>query len=355
MKNEHFVAIPNKMFAFDSKYFVTCDELMVYFQLGRLVHARDPRYTIISVDMLNSIIEFDVNNQARGKKRVKTALLSLKDKGYIEISYDKYELKNSSPIEVFFPELNDDVFTENVKSGNWTYVGFTQVNDDMFNRTETIEEFIVLIYVKWRSFENDTDRKYAISYSEWEQVLNVSHQTAVKIIKMCCQKNLIKKYRGDYYINLDGKIRQETNKYEVKEEPSINMFDLHKEINTVSNSMTNESKSVESREHNWFKNGDESKLNENDMYVFMSTKCSVLKKHAQKRIDGLRKTDGGSKLVEYLEKSASKKISDERLKKTKPKYSQNDLDEIESYLRYDPRPYINKKNENDLSDILGDD
>ncbi|QGS68704.1 hypothetical protein CV093_10170 [Oceanobacillus sp. 143] len=100
----------------------------------------------------------------------------------------------------------------------------------MYTKSNTIEQFKVLIYVKWRSFSNSKKKQsYAISYREWESVLKVSHQTAVKIIEQCCEDGLIKKERGEYYTNCDGEIRQETNKYQISSNEADETTNVTKE------------------------------------------------------------------------------------------------------------------------------
>lgn len=343
-----FVQVPNKMFAYDTNFFATNDELIVFYNLGTVVQARNPKQVLITIDMLNSLFPLDLTNYPRGKKRIMKALKGLQEKGYIKTKYDLTSIKNSSVIEVFLPDSKDDIYTSKVKSGAWTYYGYTEVTDDMYEKIETVGQFKILIYVKFRAGIAD----YRISYREWELVLDVSHQTAVKLITECHKKDIIKRLRGDYYTTDAGEVRQEPNRYDVKvvEEKKIN---LEKEINTTVKSMGSEDKTKETRKSNWFKTGQASKLNADDMYIYLTTSCYVLKKHAEKRINGLNSNENGNKLVEALMKKAKKRIRNEK-QKEKPMSDLNIL-ELEFAARPSNYKYKKQHNPNDISHILGDD
>lgn len=71
--------------------------------------------------------------------------------------------------------------------------------------------------------------------------------------------------------------------------------------------------SNEKREHNWFNNN--SKIDSNDLYVYMTTKCKILKERALKRINGICKNDAGDKMIENSKKDARKKISLNNIRK----------------------------------------
>ncbi|MEK4245288.1 hypothetical protein MKZ20_08085 [Psychrobacillus sp. FSL K6-2684] len=353
MKEENYVQIPNKMFAFDTEYYATNDELFIYYHLGKIVQARNPILILTSIDMLNELTILDQSNLSRGKSRIKNALLGLQAKGYISFECD-VPLKNTSLIKVYLPNKEDKVFKEKVKSGSWTYYGYTEVRESLLAKAEKIEHIKVLIYVKWR--EGIKGIEYAISYSEWEKVLGVSHSTAVKLLNECSQKGMIVKHRGDYYITANGETRQETNRYKVRPDVVSGKFDLQKEVNTIVNSVDLEIKSSEKRKSNWFKTGEESKLHVNDFYIYLTTECTILKTHAKKRIEGLKKSETGLQFYIHTMSKAQEKISletrDKLIEKVKDEQMMLDmLDDLE-------RPTVSWKqqtNKNDLSDILGDD
>jgi len=213
----------------------------------------------------------------------------------------------------------------------------------------SILHYTVLIYVKWREGIN-----YAISYSEWEQVLGVSHTTAVKILKECSLNGMIVKERGQYYLNSNGETRQETNKYKINTVPDKKP-DEEKELNTKVKSWSSKNITSEERDSNWFKTGVESKLEYNDMYIYLTTKCNVLKEHAQKRINGLNNSEGGQNLVESLMKKAKEKLNKEttQIKQNKNMDKvrmQYEIDNMAKDVVYKPKKDTKKK-----SSLFGDD
>ncbi|MNO56138.1 hypothetical protein D3C76_466470 [compost metagenome] len=301
-----YVPIPNRMFARETEYFTTNDEFLVFYHIGTLVSARNPNLARLNIELLNSIMLLDQKNLSRGKKRIKVALLSLHSKSYIKIVHSDVELKNITMLDITFPDTGQSIYTEQIKSGGSIYKGFTSVTDDMFSRMESVYELKALTYVKWRS-----KISYSISFREWQSVLDVCHQTAVNIISECVRKGLLTKHRGDYYTTPDGMIRQETNTYYEK---SIEQeSDPSKEANTAKRSMKLSAESKETRPHNLFGTD---YLDENDMYVYFTTKCEHAKEQGRKRIDAISKSGASGKArMDALEKKALIKIQQEKSEK----------------------------------------
>ncbi|NEU30145.1 hypothetical protein GN156_05040 [bacterium LRH843] len=348
-KKKSFVPIPNKMFAFETNYFVSNEELVVFYHLHCLNLAKDHLYTITSVDILNSLIEFDLNNQSRGKKKIKQALLNLHDKGYITLSFSDSKLRNSTTLFISLPAIDSSIYKESVKSRNWKYYGFTEVTDEMYERVKTAEQFRVIIYVEWRSFKySESKDNYAISFSEWESVLGVSHQTAVKIINNCCDEGIIKKYRGDYYINPNGEIRQYTNKYEVKQESQQAAINPVKEIYTEVNAQDSKERSTEKRHHNWFVVDRNVKLNVDDLYIYLTSKCPVLIEHAKKRLEAICNSESGKLAMGALKEKAERRIHEEEVQK------QRDEQMVSVFMDERKVQYNKKKASYDISEILDD-
>lgn len=359
-EKDYFVAIPNRMFAFDTEYFTTKEELIVFYQLGLHVTARDPRISIVNIELLNAELELDRSHPTRGKKKIEQALLGLHDKGYIKMTFSGTKLKYTTHLTVKLPEMSDPVYTHEITSGSWKYKGFVEVTDDMFVRTKNIDQFKVLIYVKWRSFLYSKDKlKYAISYMEWESVLDVSHATAVKIIDDCVKEGLIVKHVGQYYTTLGGEPRQETNRYDVKEEKEQNNLDIVKAVNVVLHSDELNGKTIEKRKHQWFIM--DSRINVDDMVVYLTTDCSVLKEHAEKRITGISKNENGKESMESLIRKAHQTIRKEEVeKKLQDKRGLEKMAEMKELWERENRAiskqkYQKKKASYDISDFLGDD
>lgn len=348
-----FVAIPMKMYAYKTKYFASDDELLVFFHIGRLVSARNPLIAFVNVELLHPMIQFDRTNGSRNKKRIRDAILGLQSKNYIRIELPVQDINNTTLLEIVLPHLEDDIYTSLVYSGDSKYRGYTEVTDRMFSMTDTVKELKVLIYTDWREKIN-----YSVPYFEWANVLGVSSQTAVNLIESCREKGIISKLRGNYYTAVDGSTRQETNRYFVKDS-NVKDWNPSKEMNTALKSMESKQKSTETRPHKWFT---KEYLDENDMYVYLTTKCDALKEHAKARIEGISKSSpsGKARMYELHNKAMNQIGQEQQVKRVQDAMSQVCMKElIEEGLDNRMEQYwsINrgKRKSNDLSHILGND
>ncbi|ANC78268.1 hypothetical protein ABE65_016255 [Fictibacillus phosphorivorans] len=340
---DYFVAMPNCMFAFDTDLYVTDEEFLLFYYLGTIVQARNPHLVLTNIEFLSSImVSFD-SNSSRRKSKIKKALLSLETKEYISIHHTSSEIKNNSSLKISIIDLKHPIYTNSVKSGKWTYMGFTQITENMYSSVKNGKQLKIISYVSWRS-----QIDYRISYYEWERVLDVSHQTAVKLISECQKKGLIIKHRGDYFITPSGEIRQETNSYEINKKKSTE-FNLAKEINTNAKSETKSMMSIETRPNNWFETGDDSWLTENDFYIYLTSKCFVLKEHADKRIAGIQKSECGAQKIKNKMEKAENRIRQAILENEKLLDSQRDMIDTRETT------YIPQKSKYDISHIIGND
>ncbi|WP_339181825.1 hypothetical protein [Paenibacillus sp. FSL R5-0701] len=299
---EPYVPIPMKMFAYETHYFASDDEFLVFFHIGRLVSARNPLVAIVNVELLHSIIQFDKTNDSRNKKRIVNAILGLQSKGYINIDPIS-DLKYTTYLEITLPHLDNNIYTTPVYSGGSNYRGYLSATDTMFTKTDSAREFKVLIYTAWRQ-----NIKYSIPFSEWASVLGISSQTAVTLIETCREKGIISKQRGEYYTKPDGSIRQETNRYSVQTK-NKDEWNSNKEMNKALKSMSSEQKSFETRTHNWFT---DKYLDKDDMYVYLTTKCEILEEHALARIKGISKSPSGKAKMDKLYSLGMQKIQQEQ-------------------------------------------
>ncbi|MGY4793649.1 hypothetical protein ACVNNN_01485 [Lysinibacillus fusiformis] len=345
-KNEPYVQIPNKMFAYETKYFMNEYEIYIFYHLGRLVSARDTHYVMTSVDLLTEIIDLSDKNKARLKKRILNALKKLQQTGYIEMNYTG-ELKNSTLLNIILPDSQDPIYLEAVRSGSSKYVGYTEVPDSLLKNAEHLNHVRVLIYTKWRE-----QIEYKISYKEWACVLGVSDSTAVKILTDCHKKGLIKKIRGDYYIADSGEPMQEINKYKINnaEDEEVNAL---KKQNTFLKSIDSKEKSNEKRNHNWFNVDKSSKIDVFDMFVYLTTDCDALKQHAEKRIRAIQNSsEGGKKLIESLRYKANKIILEEKDRKELEQIHAKQF--LEDYDEHREVTYKKKHHDDDISFLLDD-
>lgn len=351
-KEPPYVAIPMRMFAYNTDFFVTNDEFLVFYHICTLVTARNTQFVCLNIELLNSIIQLDATNQSRGKRRIKQAILGLQSKNYIRLDHSGIQISNNELLNITTPELNDSVYKDSVRNSRSIYNGYTPVTDEMFTKCCTVSELKVLTYVTWRSHID-----YAISYDEWASVLDVCHQTAVRVISDCINKGIIVKLRGDYYTTQDGLVRQETNKYFTPIEKQDNS--MEKELNIAVKAMGNASKSKETRSHNWFT---QKYINENDMYVYLTTTCEVLKSHAAKRIESICQSPSGKSNIEKYKEEASQRIRNEQQAKlVYQSISMNNYhyDDIAREFNFNYEEAFRKKREKeekrDFSDILGND
>lgn len=340
-----YVAVPNKFFAADTKYFATDDEWLLFYHLGTLVSARDTFVANVNVELLYSFTKWDISNSSRGKGRVRKSLIGLRDKGYIQFECEGEMPLNTALLKITLINPNSPAVMDAVKSNSWTYKGYTRVYEEMFEKTNSVTELKVLTYVTWRlPLDN-----YAISYSEWESVLNVSHSTAVRIIEQCHAKGLITKMRGDYYLTESGETRQKTNKYLIPSE-----IDPKKEMNTKKKANRASTISTERREHQWFET--QIWLNDNDFYVYVTSKCEFLKAHAERRIHAISISGAKGKrnMIEGLEKAESRYKQELAARKQKIRISEEEkeriLEEYEQPRTFESRSI--KSPNNDYSYLL---
>lgn len=350
--NNPFVAFPMKMYAYETKYFASDDEFLVFFHIGRLVSARNPLIAFVNVELLHPMIQFDRTNDSRNKKRILNAILGLQSKNYIKIEQPEQDAKNTTLLTITLPHVEDSIYTSVVYSGGSKYSGFTPVTDTMFGMADTVKELKVLIYTDWRGKIN-----YSVSYREWADVLGVSSQTAVNLIESCREKGFISKHRGDYYKADDGSIRQETNRYFVKHSVGGD-WNPDKEMNTALKSMKSKQNSTETRPHKWFT---KDFIVENDMYVYLTTKCDVLKEHAKSRINGVSTSPSGKEIMEKLRTKTMKKIEQhQQIRRVNEAISQENMREL-IYESLDNRVekswthYKERRKSDDFSHILGND
>jgi hypothetical protein len=344
MKKGNYVQIPNKIFAFDSEYFMTNDELSVYFMLCRMVSARNHQKVECNIELINSKIDFRYSDESKNKNIIKKALTGLHEKKYIILSFSDDKLNNNTLLSVYIAKI----YSEVVMSGNLKFKGYTEVYDDMYDACKgNIQHLKVLIYVDWRS-----QIGFDIPLSQWEKVLDVSNKTAVKILDECITAKIINKERGQYYVE-NGKPRQETNSYSVVSEEDREIKEdikpsFTKKVNTMVNASMRREESNEQRSHKLFGND---KLNGNDYFVWITTECPILKEHGNKRFNAIaNKSEGGKNLV-----ASWKKEAENCLKQEKRLKNQQDVSDSSFKASIDDREYIYKaKKGTDYSHLFDD-
>lgn len=199
-KNDNsFGVIPNKMFAFDTKYFCDNDEKMVYLELwflqsiGNMGGVNDSKMAIVNLDLLTYTLGWETpSKQSRGRKRVADSLNSLNSKGYI---YFQGELTQSSrnalTVIILGMDYEHEVFVDIEWSDNTRkFTGYSKIMASDYNRLKQGYDLTLFLYTKWRE-----NVGYKISYVEWGKVLNVSDRQARTIIE---NTGSIVKEQGSY-------------------------------------------------------------------------------------------------------------------------------------------------------------
>lgn len=243
-KNDNsFGVIPNKMFAFDTKYFCNNDEKMVYLELwflqsiGNMGGIKDSKMAIVNLDLLTYTLGWETpSKESRGRKRVADSLNSLNSKGYI---YFKGELTHSSrnalTVIILGLDYEHEVFVDIEWSDNTRkFTGYSKVMASDYNRLKQGYDLTLFLYTKWR--ENVS---YKISYIEWGKVLNVSDRQARTIIE---NTGSITKEQGSYNKETS---KNETNSY--KSQISLNK-DKNKTIKSKEKVVSNEQEVLSNEE-----------------------------------------------------------------------------------------------------------
>lgn len=201
-----FVKIPTNMLSTqDITSSVTDDEIIVYYEIMYHRSLQNPTQTNVSVDLLYSRLMWCKSKKNLGKNRIIKALQGLHIKGYLFISnVDIKSIKYTTYLQVKIIPLTD--------IPNRQIEGFMQVTESTADSAKltnkTGQTFKVLVYALWRS-----RIQYAVTYSEWANLLNVDISNAKRIIKRLKDKKLIRveksiDYRGfeanHYYVDGDN-------------------------------------------------------------------------------------------------------------------------------------------------------
>ncbi|WP_281658225.1 hypothetical protein [Halobacillus sp. Cin3] len=345
---EKYVSMPNRMHAFESKDYVSDFEFGVFYLLGCNVLARDTKTVKTNVHLIYDLFKFGAKNQGRAKAKIRDALMSLEEKGHIGISYTHVPMKYDTTLSITLLSNQKKYTDKMVKSGSWQYRGYTEVTNDYWEKAATLRQFRTLVYILWRQTID-----YQISYLEWSSVLNISHQTAINNIKDCVEAGLIKKERGQYYIDSFGDIRQETNRYTTNQDEETS-GDEDDERDLVHGDYIDklESECTEIRNHNWY--GRKNRLNANDFIIFLTTNSKNLKEAATARVNAIERSgEGGKTLIENLSNEAKKEIAaKERQERINEKLEKKIAEDLSDESFHRTVEYKKRKHKKDISHLL---
>ncbi|GGA11903.1 hypothetical protein GCM10008018_66210 [Paenibacillus marchantiophytorum] len=307
--NEKFVKTPMRMLAYASPSYATDDEIAVYYEIVYHASARDVSISNVNVDLLYARLQWDSKSISRGKKRIIDALAGLSQKGFISIDCNGEEIKATTYLVIRTPRNRSKLFDEKVVSDGTVYTGWTPVTELIMKIAKADEKNIgqrlkVLTYVLWRN-----NIQYAVSFDEWANVLKVSPSTAKRIIKSLKGEGIIKVKSGVYYTDDYGNVRQEINQYSVNDEPEADedgykptITQRHSKLMKVADLLMATTDRRMTKRINLFEYGSE--LSEDDMYIYLTTECLLVKEWGKKRFNAISKNASGKEMVESWESKA---------------------------------------------------
>lgn len=316
-----FVKIFNIFFEEGNKQ-LSPKELFLYFHLN-LRRQHDITTTITSIDLLSQEIRF-IPREDRNKKMIRSCLNSLKEKEHIIFELES-EMKNNTMLKISYNN----------------YKGYTQVFPYVYEMAQNEEEFTVLCLIeKYKGLDS-----YKISHGEFASVLERSQRFTIDLLFEMEQKGMINVVRGKYYVNSEGKQRKEMSQYRINPKyDSDSVLDNNSSHSHVTDEDSNSTE--EKRDHKWYVY--KSKLDADDMYIYLTTQDDVLKQRAEQRISIISRNEAGKQLMIKLEEEANYRIQSKNLLENRPGMSDSD---ILDQLNEGPKFKKQKRND-DISEFL---
>lgn len=306
----HFAAFPMLMSAFDQEeLFLPKEDVyayMLYYILSMQSHHSlwwgSVETTIVTLSKQLPIKTIsNKKKESDNKREIKRLLLSLHNKGYVDIAYQEDSLEYDTLLTISVPDGNSiDAKKEaesylQKKGKSLKHVGFVRINEEVYKACAGNPWHLrILIYAMWRE-----QIDYRICTEEWAKVLGTCENTAVKYLKEVDQLNLVNKISGSYYVDGNNSPRRLPNQYrvlnpEVREERNKLLneeFDeqkLTKQINIETNlekSIQNDVQDPRAANTNLLNTGF---LTGNCWYVWNTTEYSATKQIGDNRFNALK-------------------------------------------------------------------
>ncbi|MGG0519653.1 hypothetical protein ABE056_19155 [Priestia aryabhattai] len=292
MNEKSYAVLPNVAFGFNTIYQLNSDETLMFIHLQFMKQYGLVNTVRTTLDMLIEELDWTTKTPSRDRKRIIETLESLRSKGYINISFKEKISKGALTITINKAvEKHEAKSTVDWKSNPFEFKGFTKIMHDEYNLVENNGYHLIAIaYTKWR--ENAT-HKWKICTKEWEAVLGVTDKTARKILEKC--HPFITKVSGQKYKDEHGHIKQEANTYKIEKSNNVkgDPEAINKEVNSRSfldniRKRVSDNKVIESREifnQIFDKN---TKIRFEGYKTWKETKCEVVKKAGQTKIDKMK-------------------------------------------------------------------
>jgi hypothetical protein len=346
VKQEKYVGFPMKMnaYAYEGLFVVQKDEnaFTLYFILGKMSQ-NYWTWGSFETTVVTLSKQFPIKTkESDNRKEIKRLLLVLHDRSWIKITFDEESFEYDTLLTISMVDLNSSHVLDDVLSDNYKHTGYQKVTQEMFDACKgNARHFRAMIYAEWRMFrDQENEGTYRISLGEWEKTMNISHATAVKLIKELDELNLVDKKRGAMYQDVYGNPKRETNQFSVVSEKERQKREgntsereetLAKEVNRHLSSAEAMGNVTDERVHktNLFNPDRSVFLNAYDMYVFVTTKCQATLAHVNKRLDEMDKAKEGTrkKLIDLGNKEKSKRDKETSAMKIAEKMSYVNLED----------------------------
>jgi hypothetical protein len=325
---ENWVKMPLAMLAYDTSYYVTDDEALVYAHLVLERQYKSPVETHTNIELINGYLQLDKSNQSRGKERIRVALDGLSRKGYITIINNDEKMKNNSFLTISFYLVDDKLTVTTHDSHQTKFTGYTELHYEDFLKTRNDGRYIkVLMHTLYRQ-----KISYRVSNAEWANVLQVSEKTVIRDKEKWSA--FVTEIKGKKYRDKKGNARQEPSTYIVgetnSEEIQYKGVKAEVEIQRFIKDCTDKRFD---KNPNLFLS--KSKLTAYDMYLWMTTNCEIAKAQGEKRFDLIinSKSKGGKAMIEDFKREALAmiKVDEQKAHAKKVKEAQQESN-MEHYM-----------------------
>lgn len=324
-KKEQYVGFPMKMnaYAHEGLFIMRKDEnaFILYFLLGKQSQ-NYWNWGSVETTVVTLSKQFPIKTKEHdNKKEIRRLLLMLHDKGWIKITFDEESFEYDTLLTISMVDLDSEYVMEVVHSDNYKHTGWLKVTQEMFDACEGNSRYLrAMIYAEWRMFRGqENEGTYCISLDEWEKTMDVSHATAVKLVKELDELNLVDKQVGAMYTDANGQPRRETNVYSVvakeerqerEAEAKEGQYSFAHQQNIDVNAMISMMDGIDPRTEgtNAHKTGKTDWLCGKCWLIWQTTEYKGTKEHLERRFEEFKKANPARyKIVESEGKALVKK------------------------------------------------
>ncbi|MGE7219640.1 hypothetical protein ACQKJC_24700 [Priestia koreensis] len=312
--NENWIMIYNCFSEPESTFFLEDESVYLYSFLYTMRMYDDCIRT--NIDIINQSMPIRFNkSDTLNKQRILNRLKELLDKKVFIVENDISigDIKNNTLLELSVNNLelsNDGVDEEKKITDPNKHQNYTdRITYKKFLDFDKVQDmYIYYVTSKWKS-------GFKCSYSNWAKILGKDERSAIRIIKDVVQREIIYKNIGEYHntreqnVNIykivpfdyDEKTIQ-TGKWESKEK-----FERDQRTHEFLKELVEK----ETRTHRWYSN---ERLTVEDFIIYFTTDDDELRNKADKRMDAIKKSEGGKLVIDKLYKEALERVEDQERK-----------------------------------------